>query len=406
MAFVVPRRGKVGVYVYFHDRATGKQKQVPRKLTKHLDKATPAEIEAWLEQWDLKHGKSTDRSGRINLKDTDRLAQLWNQYQSHHSSIHNRRDSAERSEQGFFDNHILPFFVGLHENKRPEAWHDLIPDFHTYLFAKKLSDQTIRYVLWCLKRFGEHLVWSRQMTFPYSIQTPSRENKKITPLKVTLTPEHVLEFVNDPLGLTDNQRFKIGGRPHIVTEADVKLSILLGYFASLRPQEQWALAKSDFLTGDMAEKNTKTLSGLRKHSLGTKLSIMITKTWQKTQPPEIQELTKSHYSRGVVNVWHPEAAKLIAKCLKDKPQGQLFSISYSGWFQLWRRSIEPRLGVSAHDLRRASGQYLGRVKRIELTLLQDHLRHSEIETTVLYTRDPVVPEISKKKLVQNFDDVL
>lgn len=92
----------------------------------------------------------------------------------------------------------------------------------------------------------------------------------------------------------------------------------------------------------------------------------------------------------------------------EKPAARkalLFTGSYYGMFQAWRKRIKPALKVTAHDLRRASGLYLGRVKRLDLTLLQEHMRHAEIETTMLYTREPQVPDV-KIKPSQDFDDVI
>jgi len=406
MAFRGKRRGREGVYVYYHDKNTGKQKQISRELTEHLDSATPEEIQKWIEDWESQHGQATDRSKRINLAPDDNLSRLWSQYQQHRKKTRKRRDATEDTESGLFNNYIVQFFVATHQKKDPKTWHDLVPEFHTYLFDQKLKDQTIRYVLWALERFGKYLVWSRYMTFPYAIQVPSRENLKITPLKTRLSPKDALNFSKKLVDVTKSK--KLGGRKSQISDRDFRLSVLLGYFAGLRPSEMWALQKSDFLTGKFAEQSTKTLEGFRRYGLGTKLSITVTKTWQKSKDGAltIKDLTKSHYSRAVVNVWEREAAKLIAEFLKTMPDGRIFRFTYHGMFQMWRREVLPILKVSAHDLRRASGLYLGRTKRLDLTLLQEHLRHAEIETTMLYTREPEIPEVSKKDLKQNFDEVV
>ena len=407
MAFIAARKGRKGIYVYYHDRNRGRQQQVPRKFTKHLDNATEEEIQAWLDEWEEKHGLAKQRSDRLRLADKDKLAVLWKNYQSHYFAINKRRDATEARETADFENHILPFFVGELENKKPETWHEHVPAFHAKLFESGLSDQTVRYILWALQRFGEYLVWSRHMRFPYAIQTPSRENQKVTPLQVRLEPDELLRQLKIPVRVRtcDNVEGE-GGRPHILTAADIELSVLLGYFASLRPAEQWALNKEDFLTGAVAERETKTLAGFRKHRLGSKLSVVINKTWQRKKPPVIEDLAKSHYSFGVVNVWYPAAAKRIAELLRERPDGRLFPLTYYGWFQAWRTLVMPKLKVSAHDLRRASGLYLGRTKRLELTLLQEHFRHAEIETTMLYIREPEVPDKPKVKNMQDFDDVV
>ncbi|GEM_PF-3830049 len=336
----------------------------------------------------------------------DCLSILWSHYQSNRKKTRKRRHSTAANEAALFNNYIVPFFIGEHEKKKPEDWHDLVPKFHAHLFEKKLKDQTVRYILWALERFGKYLVRSRHMTFPYAIQVPSREDHKVTPLKSRLEPEAALAYARKLFDIKKARN--TGGRQVQISDRDMRLSVLLGYFAGLRPSELWALNKSDFLTGAKAEEASKTLAGFRKVGLGTKLSVTVTKTWQrgKNGGHQIKELTKSHYSRGVVNVWHPDAAKLIADLLKPLPEGRIFKFSYHGMFQTWRRVVLPELKVTTHDLRRASGLYLGRTKRLDLTLLQEHLRHSEIETTLLYTREPEVPELSKKGVKQDFDDVI
>ncbi len=400
MAFIGKRGGRKGVYVYYTDKDTGEQKQLPREQTKHLDNLSAQEVQHWVDEWENRHGVVKERAVRINLSPDDRLSALWSQYQKQRTGTTKRRTATTDSESGLFNNHIVPYFVGKHGKKRPEIWHELVPGFHSYLFQEsKLKDQTIRYVLWALERFGQYLVWSRHMALPFSIQVPSREHHKITPLKVRLEPKVVLDFVRTPK-LTEVADGRV-----MISDQELKLSALLGYFAGLRPSEQWALDKSDFLTGGLAEKSTRTLWAFRKHGLGTKLSVLVTKTWQP-RGGKIEELTKTHYSRGVVNIWNVEAAQLIAQMIKGLPDGRLFSASYYGMFQAWRKRVLPVLKVTPHDLRRASGLYLGRTARIELTLLQEHMRHAELETTALYIREPDIPDVKNKSALQDFDDVV
>lgn len=404
MAFIDKRFGRKGIYAYYHDRTTGKLKQIPRSLTRHLDDKPFSEAQAWIEAWNKDHGMVRDKSNRMHLKETDKLLGLWVHYQSHRDKIHHRRIVTSKGESNIFELHILPFFVGLHHNKKPETWHDLVPEFHTHLSAKKLSDSTIRKTLWTLERFGKHLVFNRMMSFPFAVQIPANKKQKITPLKVRLEPDDVLDFVKNKAPNLISKASKTGGRKSQVTVSQMKLMVLLSYFGALGPSELFALEKSDFITGTFAEKFTKTLAGFRAFKFGSRLSVSITKTLGKHASAAPEELLKNDYRKAVVNIWNYKAALIIADILSEIPDGRLFTLGYSGLLNFWSKNIEPHLGTTIHDSRRASCLWLGRTKRINITLLQEHMRHSDIETTMLYMREPVTPEKSIK-MKQDFNDV-
>lgn len=390
MAFALLRRAKKLVHVYYHDRSTGKLVQLPRSQTKHLDGKPQDEINAWVEKWERSHGMAKERANREILRNEDRLLALWKQYQSHRMNTRNRRERTAEKEAVLFENDIASFFVGKHHLKDPALWHDLVPEFHNYLFERGLADTSIQKILWTLERFGKHLVFQRYMSFPFVVQIPSRKNHKTTPLKVKKTPEEILKFVKDL-----NLSYK---------DIDFSLAILLGYFAALRPSELWALDRLDLITGDNAEELTSTADGFKKIGLGSRLSVNVSKTIGDYFEAKPVELTKTDTSCAVVNIWNKDAAKLIASIVKDRPAGRLFPYSY-GWLErAWRTFIRDKLGATPHDLRRASCLYLGRTIRLDLTLLQEHMRHAEIETTMLYTREPKKAERTKK-LKQDFDDV-
>lgn len=93
-------------------------------------------------------------------------------------------------------------------------------------------------------------------------------------------------------------------------------------------------------------------------------------------------------------------ARRIRDIILGMPPGRLFQASRSTCDRVWRGR---GLGVSMHDLRRASCLYLGRVVRIPRDLLKEHARHEEEEeTTSLYTRKPKTP--GRKKPVGGTED--
>lgn len=407
MASIVWRRNSRKVYIYYHDKNTNKLKQIAREETKHLDGQSPTAVQAWVDKWEEEHGIVRDRAARINLKPGDTLLALWKQYQDYKVSDSDtaRRQKTIESEDGTFHRHIVQYFVGMHQKKDPAQWHRLIPEFHVHLGREqtrtdgatyRLSARSRAKILWTLKRFGESLVFSQYMSFPYAIRPPKSKVAKVTPLKVRKTPEEILKFTK----ATEYPETKLRGEDR--GPVDYNLAILLGYFGGFGPGELFALEKADLLTGDYAEENCKTLVGFKKHGLGSRLAVVINKTLPYVGDPV--PLVKNDYRFGVSNIWSGEAAKRISKIVKDLPEGRLFPYSYGFLVRRWREVVRPKLGSTLHDLRRASGLYLGRTVRLELTLLQEHMRHAEIETTMLYMREPALPE-KRKTAKQDFDDV-
>ena len=397
MAHVVYRR-KGKVYLYYYDTLAAKLVQVPRSVTKSWDGLPPEEVEVLKRRWEEDHGKARDRIARVTL--TGKLASLWESYQTHRKRFKKRSARTTVNETAAFETYICGFFLIQHQKKDPTHWHPLVPEFHNWLFEQPLKDATRRKILWTLERFGKYLVFIRVMSSPFVIQTPTRDNLKETPLKVKLTPEQVLSICRSHSFRRPPKKHASVTRIHNI---NFRLAALVGYFCSLRPEELWALNREDFATGDLAVERAKTRVGLTEAGLGSRLSVAINKTLTAS---EVLPMVKTHYSFGWVNVWHPEAAKAIAALLKDMPPGRLFPFTRGYLDKAWKEIAKPIIGTTVHDLRRASGLYLGRTVRIPPTLLQEHMRHSEIETTMLYTRAPREEEARKEVVDQDFDDVV
>jgi integrase len=256
--------------------------------------------------------------------------------------------------------------------------------------------------LWVLKRFSEALVFSGYLSHSFAIRPPKAKYEKVTPLKIRKTPEDILKFAKNTSFSFPKQR-KIEGMPNKDrSEIDFILAVLLGYFGGFGPGELFALEKSDLLTGQYAVNNCKTYVGFQKHKLGSRLGVVINKTLPVVG--EVVPLVKNDYRYGVSNIWNPTAAKMIADIVSKRPDGRLFPFSYSYLLTRWRQFVRRKLGATPHDLRRASGLYLGRDKRVDLSLLQDHMRHADIQTTMLYCREPATPD-NIIKIKQDFDDV-
>lgn len=388
MASIVWRRGSK-VYVYYYDKRTGKNAQVDREKTKHWDGRPRDEVLQEVTTWATGEGYASHRISRVSLSPEDDLQKWWSTYQVTRKSMKDRRPVTERDENRVFEGYIVPFFVTERQAKRPEAWHQLVPEFYDWLVAKHLSARYIQKILWTLGRFGQFLVYRRYLVSPFAILTPSSKNEKTTPLKSRVTPEDMLTFARAKVVATRATRHK--KNPQALPAIRLDLLGLVGYFAALRPEELYALEKADFITGAVAVEHTRTHQGFVEAKLGTRLSIAVTKTLDgSTSVP----LLKTPESAAVVNIWHREAALMIAGLLSEMPDGRLFPGSRSTLDKYWCRLGGPLLhGVTVHDLRRASALYLGRTVRIPPTLLQEHMRHAELDTTMLYIREPETPEI-------------
>jgi integrase len=190
---------------------------------------------------------------------------------------------------------------------------------------------------------------------------------------------------------------------------------LLGFFAGLRPNETFALSKEDFLTGESAVQKSPTYARFQTISLGTKLTIRLSRmvandgsVKAKTKGQNLRERSRKKADSvpkfEYVTVWSVEAAKAISEILREMDNGRLFSQGRKRLFDVWQRDGFVGLKVTLHDLRRASGFYMGRVIDAPVTLIQDHLRHENINTSALYMRRPASEEGEVAE--QNFDDVV
>jgi len=110
-------------------------------------------------------------------------------------------------------------------------------------------------------------------------------------------------------------------------------------------------------------------------------------TQQRQQSGKIST-PKTKGSRAWVACFNKDAAALIIALTKNRdPQELLFNKYMSIWYgKLWAKyGIKD---VTLKDLRRASILWLGQSAGMEPLHLMKHARHSSIETTMLYCRQP------------------
>jgi integrase len=385
MAYFQRRRNNQ-VAVYFWNKDTGKPQQVSREETAELDVLSDDEVRAWLIKWEAANGRSRIRSRRRSLLKDDELSKLIEAHLAEHAALYAPSEGTMAEYRYHFETYITPYFVRDKGAKDLKTWHTLTPSFGAYLIQeKKLSPGSVRKICQTLQRFGGFLVDQGLISHPWRVRSPRSKGKRTTPLSHRLGPE-------DALALADS--LARAGHPLWALE------MLLSYFGSLRPEEVYALNKEDFITGQAARSRARTWGRFQKHGLGSGLSVLIEKTHIGKEP---STLTKTHYARGVVNIWDSAAAVAIAALLRELPDGRLFGGTRAQINYQYRKIAKPTVNLNAQDRRRASANYLGKEVGVDPILLQDHLRHSEIETTMLYTRDPM--DRNKDSGNQDFDDV-
>jgi integrase len=388
--FFQRKRGRE-VCIYYWDKGKngkrGKQVPVPREETKHLDELDDRAIEQWMKEWAAAHNIQRSRASRRSRRSDDKLTMLFKAHIAEHRALRQTRDSTISEYQQHFDTYISPYFVTHHGVKDPTKWYPHTAQFPMFLLTqeKPTTNANIKKICDTLVRFGKYLAQHQIIPTPYLVPSIKIGRRK-PPLSKKAAPKDILGYAKN-------------------LPSEWALFLLISYFGGLRPEEVFALSKEDFITGTAAKLQSKTYHRFQKFNigdvaLGSGLSVHIDKTITRR---EVLPLTKNHYAKGVVNFWHVEAARVIAGLLAAYGNGRLFPgarhILNARYFKL----VKPVTGLNAQDLRRASSNYLGKEVGLDPILLQDHLRHAELSTTMLYVRDPSEREESDRK--QNFDDV-
>lgn len=390
--------GHVIIQVYDADRKG--TKKVPRKECAHLDGASDDIVMQWRAMYlrqRLREAPVAERAGEQRaLAPTEEAAFLFKQFMDEHQRLRKTSGPTRKIEEARWRGYIEPYFVGDRRARDVRLWCMFVADFPTWLGNSKLQTNQQKKVINLARRFGEFLTRHRKIPERWWFMLPVDNCSAVTPLSAELTPDDALKFAAS-------------------APCRAQLLLLLGYFASLRPEESFALQKRDFLTGDKARSLARTHARFASAGLGSGLSIAITKAHKKDR--QISE-PKTRSSRAVVNIWNGDAARMIAERLRELPDGWLFPSKNEGrplgrealfsyWFKYGLKTKadgqEGEALMTMHDLRRASCLYLGRTLDLPVTLLQEHMRHSDIKTTMLYMRRPEVKFAAPEE--QNWDDV-
>lgn len=376
MAYWNRENGKI--HIKYYDPDSGKSKRLSRDRCRHLDDLDDKAVESWVRQWaDENIAKS--KIDLIAVYSDDEVASLIKAFLKEKEAVRKIDKSTLQQTERFFRTYILGYFVKEKGVKDVRGWQFHVTGFTHYLLAQDLSVSFIKKILQTLRQFSEYLVRNHVLSASWVPLIPTDKKSQSTPLPKEYSPQQIITHLSS-------------------VPDDLRLLGLIGYFASLRPAETIALTMEDFFTGEQAVSLCKTQMLLSGQGVGSRLSIHIDKQRDssdrsKNKPP------KTKRSVGYVAVWSKEGAREIASLLSGK-EGALFPHSRDRYFKQWTKH---GLDISLHDLRRSSALYLGRTVNIPVQLLQEHMRHTDIKTTMLYMRRPESEKAEVKK--QDFSDV-
>lgn len=366
------RRKSQTIIMYYYDAKAGKIKVLPREEIAHLDHHSDAYIESWMKKNSPKYESPTAMHYEAILYSDDRLngfVEVWCDYLL---NVRKRSKNTVNMHRHALLKHVIPYFLSQDPPlKDPEHWPSISPKYHLWLAEYRPHFVRSSVVRMCqtLKRFysflgEENLVMVHS---PLIVRIPGADpDENQTPLKFTLQPEDIYEFVKSS------------------KREDLKLLALIGFFMSLRPQEIFALTPSDFRAGSLVQ-GLEAAKAMRRSKLFDRLAVQIKR--QKRSNKDMAR-PKSN-SRGWVCCFEEDAARLILNLITDKnPDDLLFTIGNDVVAKYWRR--EGIKDVTLKDLRRASLYYLGHYTEFGHNIidLMKHARHSKFDTTKLYLRRP------------------
>ena len=352
--------GRIFVYVF----KDGKPNALPRKQVMQLDGEPDCNVDHWVNNYSRIIEKRPDKTppptdAQLNKYVADYLAYLASRKKAYSTLAYLRHALTYQ---------IIPYFLNNEPPlKDPQQWPAKSIKLLEHLQNQKLSENQILRANTALRGFWQYFCDEGiiQNGLDIRIRRPVI-NQKVTPLKFTLTPGAVLDYV------------------HKTADKELKLMALLGYFFSLRTQEIFALRKSDFRAGSQA-RDLECCRVLDRFQLYSKLSVHITR--QRSCYAGVFSDPKSD-SRGWVGCFDERAAKLIVELLNPYSNqiSPLIRFLPDHNIKRWRKSGIN--GITLKDLRRASLYWLGHYTGMGVVELKNHARHSMIDTTSLYLRRP------------------
>jgi hypothetical protein len=364
------KNGRIKIYT----SVNGRQRQLPKSLYAHLDHEPDHNVEAWIRQYEEQY----ERKQRAPEQEIDPALRRHVEGYLIYIGSRGKAGKTVGDHRRMLHQFILPYFVGTCALPDPNDWPRMAPQFSAWMRERGESEHQILRANSAVRGFWEYLCDERLILSGVQIRVRAPILRAApTPLKRTVTPDEVLNFVRR------------------TPERPIKLMALLGYFFSLRPQETFALRKQDFMAGSRASV-LECSRVMAKAGLYDKLAVDIHR--QRTQTGEFGP--PKAYSVGTVACFNEQPARILVEILRqiEDPSALLFEFLPDWNFELWsRHGLGSDIGrqpaplpsdISLKDLRRASLYWLGHYSNMELVQLKNHARHKKVDTTMLYMRRP------------------
>ena len=360
------RKNRKGITVYY-TALDGSIKTVPRHYVEHLDNEPPHNIQAWIANNEARWEASAGVPLGLQLSDSrlEGLASSWVAFREKRGyGIKNTRTRAAHA----LRDDVFPYFLSRDPPLTdPANWPSASFGLVEWQEKAGISEANRIHSRTALRKFWKWLADTRQILPGLDLPLDmTRRSAQPTTLAYTLTPDEVLEFAR------------------VQPDSSIRLMALLGYFGSLRPQELFALRRSDFFAGN-AVADKECCRVMARYGFFGKLAVNITR--QHRQDGSFT--TPKAFSAGLVAIWNERAATMIREVLltaKDA-DGQLFKFKPNWCAELWKR--QGIQGLTLHDLRKASMYWLGHHGNMDLIPLKNHARHAKVETTMIYCRRPL-----------------
>jgi hypothetical protein len=369
MSSFTRKRGKL-VYVFVNLPGKTRTTALPRSETQHLDGQPDHNILFFINEWERKQGLNRPPT-------TNHLQEYIKKFITHYKDVLNRHENTVKEHERFLINHIVPYYLALDPPLAdPNYWPSKSIQMMAKLKEQDMSDGKIKRANLTLKLFYKWLTEENYVLGDGKILTrnPGRlKSQPQTPLKVMLTPEHIMKLAREQI------------------DDDIALLLVFGYFFSLRTQESFGLMVDDIKAGSVVLnlECSKTMK-----SLGYWAGMVLKVDRQKEKNTKVS--TPKNNSKGWVCCWNKDAAAFIIKRLEGKkPEEFIFKTVPNVLYKKWK---DMEFGFALKDLRRMSLYHLGHFSQITSIQLMKHARQKSEEALSLYLRRPEEDLESYQKL--------
>ena len=338
---------------------------IPRDSLRHLDNLSDDQVEA--------HFQNLNATAKVRKLDPEKLSEktreLIERFCRWKAGRGKHKDTVQQ------ERHNLQIVALFFDPKGPvQTWPQHSMQLRSHLLDQGYKEPHIHKIQGTTNRFWEYARKHLRIVAGVLDFDDAVEHSVVgeTPLRRHATPEEVLTFVEN------------------CEHTDIKLIALLGYFASMRPQEIFATNRNDFIGGDDAE-NLECCKVMRAAGLFAGMAVYV----QRQRGSRINDIRPPKWKTiAHVAIFSEEAALLLVQILTDLPVDLPFVHGNRHYTDRWKL-----LGMNLwdpKDPRRASIYWLANYSRLELVPLSLHARHKDTRTTGRYYRRVETPAAGKK----------